>query len=62
MQTDPNKLDPDEGILPKNKALSRRFIEIARIFLDYGASVYISDSFENTHLIAAASNGHLDCV
>ena len=62
VQTDPNELDPEEGILPINEASIRGFTEIVRILLDYSASVYVSDPFENTPLIAAASNGHLDCV
>ena len=62
VQADPNELDQEEGILPINEASSRGFSEIVRILLAYGASVYVSDPFENTTLIAAASNGHLDCI
>ena len=51
-----------EGIFPINGTTNRGFIEIVQILLDYGASVYVSDPFENTPLIAAASNGHLDCA
>ena len=61
VQADPNEPEAEE-ILPINEASSRVFIEIFRILLDYGASVYFSDPFENPPPIAAASNGHLDCV
>jgi len=59
---DPNKSDPQAGIVSLRLAVSRGHADIASALLEAGAEVNRADNYGYTPLMIAAVGGHLDCL